>query len=181
MNRKYLLTWLRLHPYLTLAVALALTLLGINAGLTDADDGHARFAMPRDPVFVKECGSCHTAYAPGMLTVAEWKRVMTGLQNHYGDDASLDEPVRMGILRWLIDGAADGPEATRMMRRIAEAYRASHDLPRITGSRLFRYKHDAIPDAVWRRKSIARKSNCGACHIRDNAGRYDADEVKVPR
>lgn len=173
--------WLHQHPHLTLVFALALTLLGINAGQSGLDDGHARFSMPRDPLFVKECGSCHTAYAPGLLTAGEWQRVMADLQDHYGDDASLDEPARLGILRWLVDGAADGPEATRLMHRIAEARVSSKGLPRITEAPLFRYKHDEVSGNVWQRAAIARKSNCSACHLRANAGRYGADEVKIPR
>ena len=180
MHKVGVLNRLRWHPRLSLMLALALTLVGIGAG-TDGGDGHARFAMPRDPMFVKECGSCHTAYAPGLLTAAEWQRVMGDLQNHYGDDASLGEPARLGILRWVVDGAADGLEATRLMRRIAEAAKHSKTMPRITESGLFRYQHDEIPAYVWQRQSIWRKSNCGACHIRANAGFYDESEIKVPR
>lgn len=173
--------WLRLHPYIMLLTALVLTLAGISAGQAGFDDSHARFAMPQDPLFVKECGGCHTAYAPGLLTAGEWRQVMDDLQNHYGDDASLDGPTRLAILRWLEEGAADAPGTTRLMRRITETTAKSKDLPRITASRLFRYEHDEMPGYVWTRKAIGRKSNCGACHIRANAGRYDEDEVKIPR
>ncbi len=173
--------WLRGRPYLTLWIALALTLLGITVSQIDSGEGPAHFDMPPDPSFVKACGRCHTPFAPGLLTVGEWNRVMDTLQDHYGDDASLDGPSRLGILRWLEEGAADGPEATRLMQRIAETQVKTQDLPRITTSRLFRYQHQEIPAHVWTRKSIGRMSHCGACHIRAETGRYDRDEVKIPR
>ncbi len=176
-----MMNWLHRHPYFTLVTAWVLTWVGINIGQAGFDESHAHFAMPRDSLFVEECGRCHTAYAPGLLTATEWKRVMDDLQNHYGDDASLDGPSRLAILRWLEEGAADGPEATRLMRRIAETTVIGKDLPRMTASRLFRHEHDEIPGHVWTRKSIARKSHCGACHIRANTGHYDEDEVKIPR
>ena len=38
-----------------------------------------------------ECGGCHFAYQPGLLPGEDWERIMTSLDEHYGDDASLDE------------------------------------------------------------------------------------------
>ena len=41
-------------------------------------------------VYTQECGSCHLAFPPSLLPKASWQRVMSGLDKHYGSDASLD-------------------------------------------------------------------------------------------
>ena len=40
--------------------------------------------------YVQECASCHVAYPPGMLPAASWARLMSGLGQHFGTDASFD-------------------------------------------------------------------------------------------
>ena len=42
--------------------------------------------------FVNECGSCHTFIPPNLLPKKKsWELIMGDLENHFGDDASLDE------------------------------------------------------------------------------------------
>ena len=43
-----------------------------------------------NPVYKEECGSCHMAYPPGLLPARSWTKVMSGLDNHFGDNAELD-------------------------------------------------------------------------------------------
>ena len=65
-----------------------------------ADGGSA---MPRQilPAYQQECAACHLAYPPGMLPAPSWKRIMGGLEHHYGTDASLDEAsVRQRLQRF---------------------------------------------------------------------------------
>ncbi len=38
----------------------------------------------------QESPACHTAYPPGLLPAASWRRIMGGLDRHYGSDASLE-------------------------------------------------------------------------------------------
>ena len=45
-------------------------LAGLWIGNAPADDD-AVFPMPRGKTFLSECGSCHTAYAPGLLPVGD--------------------------------------------------------------------------------------------------------------
>ena len=48
--------------------------------------------LPADapPAYVRECGDCHVAYPPGLLPATSWRRLMAGLDRHYGSDASLE-------------------------------------------------------------------------------------------
>jgi hypothetical protein len=38
---------------------------------------------------LKECGECHMAYQPGLLPAASWNRIMDGLADHFGENASV--------------------------------------------------------------------------------------------
>ncbi len=167
--------------YRDLGILLAAVLLaGAWVGSGQADS-KAVFPMPPGPMYVKECGSCHTAYAPGLLPARSWQKMMNELEDHFGEDASLDEPERLAILRWLTDYAADGPHATNLMRRIATSIPRGEAPQRITETRLFTHQHDEVPAHIWKRARIGSKSNCGACHPRANEGRYPEREVRIPR
>lgn len=144
-------------------------------------DNEVVFPMPPGPLYVKECGSCHTAYAPGLLPARSWQKLMHELDNHFGEDASLEEPERLAILRWLTDYAADGPNANMLMRRIANSIPRGAAPQRITETPLFKHQHDEVPAHIWKRAKIGSPANCGACHPRANEGRYPEREVRIPR
>ena len=48
------------------------------------------------PAYKQECAGCHMAYPPGMLPAGSWSRMMKGLDQHYGTDASLDPAMEIG-------------------------------------------------------------------------------------
>jgi len=112
MNTASGITWKNL---LTLILAVGgTTLLIAQAPAND----EAIFPMPTGKTYVNECGSCHTAYAPGLLPARSWRKMMGELENHFGEDASLEEPQRLEILKHLELLAADGSQANMRMRRI---------------------------------------------------------------
>ena len=53
------------------------------------------------PVYKQECAACHMAYPPGMLPAASWQRIMSGLETHYGSDASLEPAQVQQVAAWL--------------------------------------------------------------------------------
>ena len=76
---------------------------------------HAAFATPPAvaappatpaATYRQECGDCHVAYAPRLLPAGDWRRLMAGLDRHFGSDASLDPATTTAILGWLEAGAA---------------------------------------------------------------------------
>jgi len=138
------------------------------------------FPMPGGRVYVRECGSCHTAYAPGLLPARSWQGLMRELDQHFGVNAGLDEPHHLAILKELETLAADGNYADLRMRRIAASIPAGSRPRRITQTAYFRRLHDAVPAELWQRKNIATASNCLACHPRANTGQYDARALRVP-
>ena len=38
-------------------------------------------------LYIKECGSCHFAFQPGLLPEKSWVKIMNNLENHFGTDA----------------------------------------------------------------------------------------------
>lgn len=140
----------------------------------------AQFPMPAGKTYVNECGSCHTAYAPGLLPTRSWRTMMAELENHFGEDASLDEPQYFAILKELETLAADGSYADMRMRRIAAALPPASAPQRITQTRYFQRLHDGVPEEVWKRKKIQSRANCMACHVRANGGYFSELEIRVP-
>ena len=51
-----------------------------------ADGDKAR--VPLLPAYVQECGSCHVAFAPGLLPASSWQHLMGNLKAHYGSDCA---------------------------------------------------------------------------------------------
>ena len=148
---------------------LALFCLGLLGGAAMADGGRA---MPSDvpKSYGAECASCHTAYPPGLLPAASWARIMGGLEQHYGVDASLDKATVQQLSQWLATHAGTykrvGTEAPPQ--------------DRITRSSWFERKHRGIEPAVWKLASVKSAANCAACHTRADAGQFDDDHIRIP-
>lgn len=118
----------------------------------------------------EECGSCHIAYPPQLLPATAWRRVMAGLDRHFGSDASLD--------------AASAAQITAFLERNAGKSRgASGDAKslRITDTLWFAYKHDEVPAQVWNNPRVKSAANCAACHMGAERGDFDEDAVRIPR
>lgn len=150
-----------------LRALLAASVGSIAAGAAFADEGRA---MPRavPAAYAQECASCHAAYPPGLLPARSWQRVMSGLERHYGADASLDPATVQQLSAWL--------------QSYAGTYkRAAQEPPqdRITRSAWFERKHRKVETAVWRLPSVKSAANCAACHAGADRGRFD-DDLRVP-
>ena len=121
------------------------------------------------PADLSECGSCHVAYPPSMLPAASWQRLMNGLEQHFGSDASLDAATTRQLADWLQAHAA-----TRDRRAEAPPQ------DRITRAAWFQREHRKIDAAVWALPSVKSPANCGACHTQAERGRFDDDELRAP-
>jgi hypothetical protein len=115
-----------------------------------------------------ECGSCHLAYPPQLLPAPTWRRIMAGLDRHFGTDASL-EPAAAAEIGAFLDKNAGGGR------------RAGGETLRITESAWFRHEHDEVPVAAWRRASIGSASNCAACHRGAEQGDFGERNIRIPR
>jgi len=160
---------------------------------SDDDDTHDRtlsgfsWMQPRADIqtqpneqYLNECGACHFAYQPGLLPQASWARIMGSLENHFGDDASLDPKQTSEIRRFLLSYSADLSNASRS-RAFAAGASSGAALPRITQTRYFRRKHSEIPDRiVTKNQGVGSFSNCQACHQGAEQGYYDESQIRIP-
>lgn len=114
-----------------------------------------------DPAYAKECGACHLAYPPSLLPAASWRKVMSGLDRHFGQNAELDEATRAKLERWLVDnaGGARGGDPAPL---------------RISDVGWFRREHREVAHRVGKGQRAASFADCAACHA--GAARWDFDE-----
>lgn len=150
-------------PKTIVAIAFALAVLPAIA------DGNL-MRVPLLSRYQQECAACHLAYPPGLLPAASWQRLMSGLDKHYGTDASLDEASVRQINGWLQSHAGT-------YKRVNEE--PPHD--RITRSAWFERKHRKVAPEVWKRASVRSAANCVACHSGADKGDYGDDGVRIPR
>jgi hypothetical protein len=80
---------------------------------------------------------------PRLLPAESWKKIMLGLERHFGTDASVDEPTLRELSAFLERHAG---------RRAAPA----GDEPRITETAWFRKEH--------RKAKTNNPADCAACH-----------------
>lgn len=116
----------------------------------------------------KECSACHMAYPAGFLPKRSWKKIMSTLDNHFGDNASLDDATRKEIESYLVANAADaGGRATGVLRGV----KASDTPLRITDMPWYHWVHDHEVSNRWKKKA-GSMSNCAYCHQGADQGYY---------
>ncbi|MFQ5469508.1 MAG: diheme cytochrome c [Gammaproteobacteria bacterium] len=153
--------------------------------LGDNDEREGRWGQ-RDVATVEntqyrdECGSCHMAYQPGLLPERSWKKMMSQLDDHFGENAELDDVDRLSLERYLVENAADRSNFRRS-NSIVKSIKKKHTPLRISETRYFVRKHDEVPvRAVGKKAKVKSFSQCQLCHQRADQGFYNEDEVRIP-
>lgn len=127
-----------------------------------------------------ECGSCHFAFQPGLLPEKSWRKMMTGLEDHFGDNAELDATTQKNLLDYLVANSADKSNYKRS-KRITGSLRPDEAPLRVSDTLYFQRKHDEIPKRfVAGNKEVGSYSKCEACHTRAENGSYNEHEVNIP-
>jgi Dihaem cytochrome c len=121
-----------------------------------------------DPVWRKECGSCHIPYPPALLPAESWRTLMSHLDHHFGVDVKLAASKRKTITAFLKAnaGRAQPPGAPAPLR--------------ITETSWFAYEHDEVPASKWTSTAVKNAANCPACHTRAARGDFSRDTLKIP-
>jgi len=128
----------------------------------------------------KECGSCHMAFPPNALPAKSWQIMMAGLQDHFGDDASIEEPARKEIEDFLVTNSADTSNEEASIKFIRSIGKDNPPM-RITEIRYWKEKHQSVQQAVYRRETIKSRINCVACHKWAEYGSFEDSDIKIPR
>jgi diheme cytochrome c len=137
--------------------------------------------VPVDNIIYKdECGSCHIAYSPGLLPIDSWKKVMLNLEDHFGDNAELEQSTYQELLSYLTENAADQSEYRRS-QKIVRSLKTNETVNRITKTPYFIRKHDEIPKRfVVDNPEVGSFSQCNLCHLNAKKGNFSEDEVSIP-
>ena len=171
----------------SILLAIAMACVALAAGAAD-DRFHKEkpgsmngFLAATDPLYVKECGSCHFPYSPGLMPARSWELQMQRLAKHFGENVSLDPVSHAAIRKYLTDNAADrSPYAgsKTFMEKIGP-----EDTPyRLLDVPLYREMHRIIREVIYLKPRIKVKtlSNCAACHQYAPEGSFGNSELVVP-
>jgi hypothetical protein len=139
------------------------------------------FLAATDPVYVKECGTCHFPYSPGILPARSWERHIERLGKHFGENIQLAPTTRDVIRKYLVENAADvspyeGSKA--FMERVEPAqtpYRFNDVL-------LYRTMHRIVREVIETKPKVKVRNltNCNGCHQRAEEGSFGLPELFIP-
>ncbi len=132
-----------------------------------------------DKVYISECGECHIAYPPGLLPAQSWREIMSGLEDHFGDNAELDKESAVHIKSFLEQQALNRLTPSRL-NKMSRNIPAKAPL-RITELPYFIHEHDEMtkPMVIDNPKVISF-SHCDRCHKDAVKGEFDEDNVYIP-
>ena len=151
-------------------IILAVLLGGAPAALADE-----RLPPIANDAVKKECGACHMAFQPQFLPQRSWRKMMDGLSDHIGEDASLPEATRLEIAAYLEANAGD-VSGSREGRKFVKSIAADQSPMRITEvPRWVREHKGEVRESAWTDPRVRSKANCVACHRGAEAGWYDDD------
>jgi len=142
----------------------------VASGSAIADE---RYNPVKDQTTLKECGACHMAFQPQMLPAKSWEKIMDGLSDHFGEDASLDKETVAHLKKYHVENAANSKWwGGKFMRGLSDS---SAPL-RITETPYWVREHnEEVPKWAWNDPKVKSKANCLACHPRAVKGDYDDD------
>lgn len=122
-----------------------------------------------------ECGDCHMVFFAEMLPRQSWLNILNDLENHYGEDASID-PVYLNEIITFHTSRASDVLNSRGARKWREGLRAGDVPERITTAPRFIRKHnDNDFKRMWARFNVVSNADCVACHKDANKGLFDDD------
>ncbi len=137
--------------------------------------------LSKNALYEEECSSCHFLYQPWLLPARSWQIIINGNDKHFGEDLALEQDSAEEILKYLeANSTENGAKWNKRARKILKSLmekppKSIRDVPYI------RRKHRKIKAKVFARSSINSFSNCVACHKTAPNGKYDDDNVKIPK
>ena len=164
----------RFHVWFLWPLIAALSAPAFSLASENEDEGQL---LPRvaNAKWKTECASCHTLYHPGLLPERSWRKLMGGLDKHFGDNASLDPPAQKEITDFLVKHSA------RAGSRYAKSVPAGATPLSMTETAWFKREHREVRADVWKRTKVGSASNCVACHKGADEGGFSERGVAIPR
>lgn len=126
-----------------------------------------------------ECSACHIAYPPSLLPERSWRKLMAGLERHFGQDASLDALTAKEITSFLVNNSAERG-ANKRAKKVMGSLRPDEAPLRISETAWFIREHDEVSAQVWKRPKVGSPANCAACHLSAESGDYSEGRIRIP-
>ena len=164
---------------LVLAAA-ALGVVFLNAAHADQSGSQKSGVAPvANVVYAKECGACHYAYPPGLMTAASWNKVLSNLSNHFGENAELPADTMKTVTDYATANAAD-----------KSTYRLSQKIARSTGNTaptriseipyIAREHREIMGRYVKNNPKVGSLSKCQLCHTDADKGTFTERAINIP-
>ena len=142
------------------------------------------FAQDVAPVdnqlYVKECGSCHFAYQPGLLPANSWNKIMSNLENHYNNDASISSANLQTLTKYLNDNSAEKNMQYKRSNRIVSSLAKDQIPDSISTTPYMIRKHNEIKKSLITQPEVKGLFNCFACHKTADKGNYGERDINIP-
>lgn len=120
--------------------------------------------------YKQECGSCHIAYAPFLLPKSAWDSMMSDLENHFGDDASLEEETHARIAVFLEKYANDVLDTKFTQQKESKEIAISQ-------TPCWEVAHRKLNPKIFKTEAIKSKANCQTCHKDAESGIFAKNAV----
>ena len=145
----------------------------------DRDHGSPRVKFQANPTYKAQCGTCHMAYSPELLPESSWIKLLSGLDDHFGETIGLDTDSEKIIKDYLISNSAEH-SSSEQAGKIIKSLKNNSPL-RITEIPYIKKEHHELHPNTFTQKAVGSFSNCAACHTTAEDGNFDDDNVKIPQ
>jgi hypothetical protein len=105
--------------------------------------------------------------------------MMGELENHFGDDASLDAEATNSIREYLVKNSAESSTKESAFKILNSM--DSNETIAITKTPYWKKRHREIDESVFKSKKVASAANCKACHTKVEQGLLNDKEIKIPQ
>ena len=142
------------------------------------------FAQDVAPVdnqlYIKECGSCHFAYQPGLLPASSWNKIMSNLENHYNNDASISSANLQTLTKYLNDNSAEKNMQYKRSNKIVSSLAKDQIPESISTTPYMIRKHNEIKKSLITQPEVKGLFNCIVCHKTADKGNYGERDIIIP-
>lgn len=142
-------------------------------GAVGAED--AKQYSVQDEMTRAECGDCHMVFPPNRLNQEGWRKIMRGLSDHFGEDATIAADKVQHIEDFYTSKAWDAKETyPSKLRAKAWIKKGVIDPIRITETPEWNHEHSKPSyKQMVKGTGYDRGANCIKCHKDAEYGRYE--------
>jgi len=130
-------------------------------------------------VWQQECGSCHLAFHPSLLPAQSWAVMMDELEDHFGDNAWVDDQTKAKLTGYARMQAADqtNSEVARLVRSQSNPDGTDQ---KITELEFWKTRHQNIRKEDYQDPRVKGRLDCKACHPYAAFGSFEDSHIRFP-